>query len=146
MSDNIITMYCMGIIVIMIICIFLSNTSYTSNKCGCTREHLINLDDSRKNNLKKCCDDNKCYDKPPFLQKDECSKNEKNKTIFNKIFDTMFSTEKYNKLLKSMNIKSLTAKDINISDNMIDISKKLGPELYNKILNDTSYSVKGVTQ
>jgi hypothetical protein len=32
------------------------------------KEHLINLDDSRKVELSKCCEDEKCYSKPPHLR------------------------------------------------------------------------------
>ena len=39
-----------------------------------TQENIVNLDDSRKVELTKCCTDPKCYSKPPYLR-ENCIKN-----------------------------------------------------------------------
>jgi hypothetical protein len=67
-------------------------------------EHLVNLDDSRKVELSKCCTNKQCYNKPPHLR-DNCEENKKN--AFNdldKIFKEMYSQEEYYNKLKELNL------------------------------------------
>ncbi len=69
-------------------------------------ENLINLDDSRKVELTKCCDNPKCYSKPPYLR-ENCQKN-KNlaREELEKEFKQMYTQEEYYKKLEELGITS----------------------------------------
>ena len=64
-------------------------------------EHLVNLDEERKKKLKKCCEKEKCYDKPPFLH-GNC---EQNKAVaaaqIKPQYEKIFTTDKHNQLVVS---------------------------------------------
>ncbi len=76
---------------------YLKNTS---------RENLINLDDSRKVELTKCCTDPKCYSKPPYLR-ENCIKNkEEAKQQLDNKFKQMYTQEEYYKKLEDLGITS----------------------------------------
>ncbi len=98
-------------------------------------EPLVNLDDSRKIELSKCCTDDKCYSKPPHLRTD-CVKNKeeafkkleekdliKNKSNFQRDVDYM---NKFN-----AKIAVMTGSD------------KLADALFTKIRMDDRGEVKG---
>jgi hypothetical protein len=67
-------------------------------------EHIVNLDDSRKIELSKCCTETKCYNKPPYLR-DNCVVNKENaKNELDKEFQQMYTQEEYYKKLNDLNI------------------------------------------
>jgi hypothetical protein len=67
-------------------------------------EHIVNLDDSRKVELSKCCTDSKCYYKPPHLR-DNCNKNKENaKVELEQEFKQMYTQEEYYKKLEDLGI------------------------------------------
>jgi hypothetical protein len=76
-------------------------------------EHIVNLDDSRKIELSKCCTDPKCYSKPPHLR-DNCIVNKENaKNELDKEFQQMYTQEEYYKKLNDLDIiKDLNNKQI----------------------------------
>ncbi len=68
------------------------------------QENLINLDDSRKVELTKCCTDPKCYSKPPYLREDCIKNKEKAKEELDKEFKQMYTQEEYYKKLEELGI------------------------------------------
>ena len=68
------------------------------------QENIINLDDSRKIELSKCCTDPKCYSKPPHLRTNcAANKAEANKDL-DKEFTPMYTQEEYYKKLEELDI------------------------------------------
>ncbi len=102
-------------IVLLLIISFIFGILVTMNLKNCKSEHLINLDDSRKVELSKCCTDPKCYSKPPHLR-DNCNQNkEDSKKQLEKEFQQMYTQEEYYKKLDELGITKdmqLTNKDI----------------------------------
>ena len=80
-----------------------------------TSEHIVNLDDSRKIELSKCCTEPKCYSKPPHLR-DNCEENKmKAKEELDKEFKQMYTQEQYYKKLDDLGItkdNKLTNKNV----------------------------------
>ena len=114
-------------------------------------EKLINLDESVKTNLRHCCSDKKCYDKPDFLQGPNCEINklESSKNL-NKVYDVILTDEKYLSLLNSLNIpvNKLAGTDIPIDNKQLEyqnikLSNTIDEKVYNKILEDKTYVVNG---
>ena len=68
------------------------------------QENIVNLDDSRKVELSKCCTEPKCYSKPPHLR-DNCQQNkEEAKVELDKEFKQMYTQEEYYKKLEDLEI------------------------------------------
>jgi hypothetical protein len=68
------------------------------------QENIVNLDDSRKVELSKCCTDPKCYSKPPHLRTN-CNKNKEDaKKELDKEFKQMYTQEEYYKKLEDLQI------------------------------------------
>ena len=69
-----------------------------------SQENIVNLDDSRKIELSKCCTEPKCYSKPPHLR-DNCliNKNEAKEEL-DKEFKQMYTQEEYYKKLDDLDI------------------------------------------
>jgi hypothetical protein len=68
------------------------------------QENIVNLDDSRKIELSKCCTDPKCYSKPPHLR-NNCNQNkELAKVELEKEFKQMYTQEEYYKKLEDLGI------------------------------------------
>jgi hypothetical protein len=68
------------------------------------QENIVNLDDSRKVELSKCCTDPKCYSKPPHLRTN-CNENKENaKKELDKEFQQMYTQEEYYKKLEDLEI------------------------------------------
>jgi hypothetical protein len=77
------------------------------------QENIVNLDDSRKIELSKCCTDSKCYSKPPHLR-DNCNNNkrEANEQL-DQNFKQMYSQEEYYKKLDELKItKDMSEKQL----------------------------------
>ncbi len=94
-------------IVILFLIVFIVGILFGSylrkNKTN-TSEHIINLDDSRKVELSKCCTNSKCYSKPPHLR-NNCEANKvAAKEELAKEFKQMYSQEEYYKKLEETGI------------------------------------------
>jgi hypothetical protein len=111
------------------------------------KEGLINLDDSRKVELTKCCKD--CYFKPEFLRT-ECEENKKKAfEELNKQFQEAYTQEQYYKLLNDLNIlknipnyKNYLEYNKN-RDEKIETNEKMTNELMQQIIKDDRDEVKG---
>lgn len=103
-------------IVLLLIIAFIFGVLIAMNFKNCGAEHIVNLDDSRKVELSKCCTDPKCYSKPPHLR-DNCVKNkEEAKKILDKEFQQMYTQEEYYKKLEELGI----IKDGKLTNKQID--------------------------
>ncbi len=115
-------------------------------------EPLVNLDDSRKIELSKCCTDDKCYSKPPHLRTD-CVKNKEE--AFKKLesmFDQMYTQDEYYKKLEEKDLiknKSNFQRDVDYMNKfnakiaVMTGSDKLADALFTKIRMDDRGEVKG---
>ncbi len=131
-------------VVIYIIGFISSRIYYNNNK-----EHLINLDDSRKEVLTKCCDNDKCYSKPPYLR-ENCDKNKKESL---KELETQFTqmynqNQYYEKIDKLDIIKNKTNfqrdKDLlNKLNEKLNVNNRLDQLTFNNIRYDTRDEVRG---
>ncbi len=93
-------------IVILFLIVFVIGILFGANlkKNAATSEHIVNLDDSRKVELSKCCTDPKCYSKPPHLR-DNCDANKAAaKEELDKEFKQMYTQEEYYKKLEDLGI------------------------------------------
>uniref|UniRef100_A0A6C0HWM7 Uncharacterized protein n=1 Tax=viral metagenome TaxID=1070528 RepID=A0A6C0HWM7_9ZZZZ len=93
-------------IVILFLIVFVIGILFGANlkKNSTTSEHIVNLDDSRKVELSKCCTDPKCYSKPPHLR-DNCDANKAAaKQELDKEFKQMYTQEEYYKKLEDSGI------------------------------------------
>jgi hypothetical protein len=93
-------------IVILFLIVFVIGILFGANlkKNSTTSEHIVNLDDSRKVELSKCCTDPKCYSKPPHLR-DNCDTNKADaKQELDKEFKQMYTQEEYYKKLEDLGI------------------------------------------
>ena len=140
-----------NVISLVIICIIAFTCGYFIRQVfpKLFSEHLINLDDSRKIELSKCCTDDKCYNKPAHLR-DNCQSNkEKAVKDLDSQFKQMYTQEEYYKLLDELNIlkeKSNNTKDIEYIKKM---NEKLSPvqnvdeKTFNLIIKDDRDEVRG---
>ena len=103
----------------------------------CNAEHIVNLDDSRKVELSKCCTDSKCYSKPPHLR-DNCVQNKEDaKQTLDKEFQQMYTQEEYYKKLEDLGI----TKDGTLTNKQIDEAyvAKMNKKIYvNTKLDETT--------
>jgi predicted membrane protein len=93
-------------IVILFLIVFVIGILFGANlkKNSTTSEHIVNLDDSRKVELSKCCTDSKCYSKPPHLR-NNCDANKADaKQELDKEFKQMYTQEEYYKKLEDLGI------------------------------------------
>jgi hypothetical protein len=140
-------------IILMIIAFILG--FMVSRIIGNNKEHLVNLDDSRKIELSKCCADDKCYSKPPHLRVD-CVKNKEE--AFKKLenmFTEMYTQEEYYKKLEENNLiknKSNFQRDIDYMNKFnakitVDAGlNKLDDMTFTKIRMDDRSEVKGYSK
>ena len=153
-------------VLIIISIIMYKNTNYCKKSKDCkntTYENLVNLDESRKERLKKCCTTDKCYDKPSFLHIYDTDGNilplnscENNKKFIadrlDKVYNQMFTNEKYNKLLKDLKLRSDATpmsqdniqriKDL-FGTSFIEVDKTIGQDIFQKIINDNTDTIPG---
>ena len=92
-------------IVILFLIVFIIGVLFGANlKKSNNSEHIVNLDDSRKVELSKCCTDAKCYSKPPHLR-NNCEDNKvKAKEELDTKFKQMYTQEEYYKKLEDLDI------------------------------------------
>jgi hypothetical protein len=103
-------------IVLLLIIAFILGALVAMQFKKCGAEHIVNLDDSRKVELSKCCTDPKCYSKPPHLR-DNCVKNKEDaKKMLDKEFQQMYTQEEYYKKLEELGI----TKDGKLTNKQID--------------------------
>jgi hypothetical protein len=135
------------IIIITIIVLIIVNQLCTQS------EHLINTDDSRKTELKKCCPKGGiCYSKPNFLN-EKCDENKKDAAIvLDKSYEQMYTNNEYNSILKKLNIRQDIDNTVSNHDAQelnsfkrpsIDESKLLGSAIYTSMINDYSDTING---
>jgi hypothetical protein len=90
--------------VILCCIIFIIGIIFGMNIKSNKSEHLVNLDDSRKVELSKCCSDSKCYSKPPHLRENcEANKIAAKEALDNK-FKQIYTQEEYYKKLEELGI------------------------------------------
>lgn len=113
------------------------------------KENLINLDDSRKKELTKCCTDSKCYSKPPHLR-ENCLKNKEDaKNELDKSFQQMYTQEEYYKklndldIIKDLNNKQLDEKYVAKMNERIVINTALDTNTDLTIRKDDRDEVRG---
>jgi hypothetical protein len=115
--------FILGFLVSRIIVTTTDTTDTTETKK--IKETLVNLDDSRKIELSKCCADDKCYSKPPYLRTD-CIKNKEE--AFKKLenmFTEMYTQEEYYKKLEENNL----IKDKSNFERDVDYMKKFNAKI-----------------
>ena len=110
-------------------------------------EPLINLDDSRKIELSKCCNNNKCTDKPPHLR-ENCQANKEEAFIqLETRFKEMYTQEEYYKKLKELNLikdSSNFDRDVKFMNEFNEkILSGVDNETFNKIRLDDKDEVRG---
>ncbi len=133
------------LLVIVFIIGFISSKMYYDNN----KEHLVNLDDSRKVALSKCCDNDKCYSKPPYLR-ENCIEN-KNKSLkdLESQFEQMYTQDEYYKKIDEIGViknKTNFQRDrdlLNKLNEKLNLNNRLDQLTYDKIINDTRDEVKG---
>ena len=120
------------IILILVVFIIGIMIGFTFKK---NSEHIVNLDDSRKIELSKCCTDPKCYSKPPHLR-DNCQANkDEAKKELDKEFKQMYTQEEYYKKLDDLGI----TKDNKLTNKNVDeayLAKMNERLVINPALND----------
>ncbi len=135
------------LVVIAFILGFISSKFYYKNKI---KEHLVNLDDSRKVALTKCCDDEKCYSKPPYLRAD-CIKNKteslkKLETQFEQMYTQDEYYDKVNNKLGFITNSTNFERDINLLNKLnekLNVNNRLDQATFDNIINDTRDEVPG---
>ncbi len=93
-------------IVILFLIVFVIGILFGANlkKNSTTSEHIVNLDDSRKVELSKCCTESKCYSKPPHLRNNCDANKAASKQELDKEFKQMYTQEEYYKKLEDLGI------------------------------------------
>jgi hypothetical protein len=135
------------IIVSFIIGFIVSKMYY--NNYNNDKEHLVNLDDSRKEALTKCCDNEKCYSKPPYLRKN-CIEN-KNKSLkdLESQFKQMYTQDQYYEKIDKLGVitnKTNFERDrelLNKLNEKLNVNNRLDQLTYDNIRNDIRDEVKG---
>ena len=144
-------------IIILVVVIFIHyGLNNITNSSMTNIENLINTDDSRKNELTKCCTEPKCYSKPPFMR-EKCDENKvEAKKELDTMFDPAYTQDEYYKKLNEINfIKTQDMPNvvkeqefINKLNERITLDKAVGETLFNKIVTDKQdevcgYNIKG---
>jgi hypothetical protein len=114
----------------------------------CQKDHMINLDDSRKKELTKCCIETKCYAKPDFLR-EKCEENKiEAKKELDKSFEPVYTQEEYYKKLNNLDI--IKTQDMpNIEKDQQFINKLnerinvIDTMTFDKIVNDDTNMIVG---
>jgi hypothetical protein len=134
------------LLVISFILGFISSRHYYNNI-----EPIVNLDDSRKVELSKCCADDKCYSKPPHLRKD-CLKNKE--AALKKIeqqFTEMYTQDEYYKQIDKLGIianKTNFERDKELLSKLneqLNLNNRLDQATFDNIRNDSRDEVRGGT-
>jgi hypothetical protein len=143
MGEIISIIFLIIILLLIIYCITLVNR----------KEHIVNLDDSRKIELKKCCPPgNICYSKPNFIT-ENCSENIiQSRATLEKSYEQAFTNEEYNKILKEKDIRhdipnavidrAIKQEKVQDREN-INLVKVIGINTYNEMIRDNTDMVNG---
>lgn len=140
------------LLVVTFIIGFISANMYYNNSKNNSKEHLVNLDNSRKEALTKCCDNDKCYSKPPYLR-ENCIQN-KNKSLkdLESQFQQMYTQDQYYEKIDKLGIIKNTTnferdRDLlNKLNEKLNLNNRLDQLTYDNIINDTRDEVKGSDQ
>ncbi len=135
-------------IVILMIISFMLGFIIAHQMINKFKENLINLDDSRKVELSKCCTNPPCYGKPPYLRVN-CDKNKDDaqKSLDNQ-FDLQYTQEEYYKKLEDEKILSdvtNVAREeeyVRTMNQELIVNKALDKNTYNKIIKDDRDEVR----
>jgi len=94
-------------IVILFLIVFIIGILFGANLRNKNKqENIINLDDSRKIELSKCCTEPKCYSKPPHLRNNCQANKDAAKVELEKSFEPAYTQEQYYKKLEETGITS----------------------------------------
>ncbi len=134
------------IIILLIISIIIGIIIGTKINCNSENftETLINTNNTRKQSLSTCCENNKCYDKPPYLQPEQCETNKADAVKqIDTIFTPQYTKEEYEKKIKDLDLennKINMTKDIEYNSKINEkiTVKNLDSDTYNKIINDNN--------
>jgi hypothetical protein len=137
-------------IVLLLIIAFIFGILVAMSIKKCNSEHIVNLDDSRKVELSKCCTEPKCYNKPPYLR-ENCTKNKEDaKKELDKEFQQMYTQEEYYKKLEDLGINKgeLTNKKIDEAyfakmNEKVVVNTALDNNTNNNIIKDDRDEVRG---
>jgi hypothetical protein len=138
-------------IVLLLIIAFVFGVLIAMNFKKCNSEHIVNLDDSRKVELSKCCTEPKCYSKPPHLR-EKCPQNKEDaKKELDKEFQQMYTQEEYYKKLDELGITKdgqLTNKNIDEAyvakmNQIVVVNTKLDETTDTNIRKDDRDEVRG---
>lgn len=67
------------------------------------KDNFIQLRDDYKKKYNKCCDDEHCYSKPPYLRKSQCKKiSEESRNNLMKHYQQMYSNDEYNEIIRNI--------------------------------------------
>lgn len=145
----------MEIYLIIIITIVVLFSLYLLIRFNKTKEHIVNLDETRKKMLTTCCPPgSECYSKPGFLQ-NNCDQNkEKASEILDTQYQQMFSNSEYNKILSDLKIRQdvdATVENRNESELNEGVRPSIGinqgepleTEIYDRMIQDNQDVVNG---
>jgi hypothetical protein len=137
------------LVIVLIVGIFIGSKFFNVQKFLNKKENLINLDDSRKVELSKCCTEPRCFSKPPHLR-ENCLENKENaKNELEKEFEQVYTQDEYYKKLNELDIlKDLSTverqqKLLDELNERIDMDIQIGEDLYNNIRLDDRDEVRG---
>jgi hypothetical protein len=138
-------------IVLLLIIAFIFGILVAMNLKNCKSEKIVNLDDSRKVELSKCCTEPKCYSKPPHLRENCPQNKESSRKELEKEFQQMYTQEEYYKKLNDLGITKegeLTNKNIDEAyiakmNEKIVVNTKLDESTDNIIRTDDRDEVRG---
>ncbi len=134
------------LLVVTFIIGFIASKMYYNNS---NTEHLINLDESRKTALSKCCDNDKCYSKPPYLR-ENCKENKtKSFKELESKFEQMYTQEQYYEKINKLGIiknKTNFERDKDLLDKLnekLNVNNRLDQLTFDTIRKDSRDEVKG---
>jgi hypothetical protein len=133
------------LLVVTFILGFVTSRMYNHNNT----EHLINLDNSRKEALTKCCDNDKCYSKPPYLREDCIENKKKSLNNLESQFQQMYTQDQYYEKIDKLGViknKTNFERDKDLLEKLnekLNINNRLDQLTYDNIRNDNRDEVRG---
>ncbi len=135
------------LLVVTFILGFISSKMYYNKNDN--KEHLVNLDESRKVELSKCCDNDKCYSKPPYLRENCIEHKKEALKELESQFAQMYTQDQYYEKIDKLGIiknKTNFERDKDLLEKLnekLNINNRLDQLTYDKIRNDTRDEVRG---
>ncbi len=136
------------LLVVIFILGFISSKMYYDNNNN-KKEDLVNLDDSRKVALTKCCDNDKCYSKPPYLRENCIEHKKQSLQELESQFTQMYTQDQYYEKIDKLGIiknKTNFERDrelLNKLNEKLNINNRLDQLTFDKIRDDTRDEVRG---